>query len=166
MNKLFLYFLPLLLAANVASAQPDRVPGEDRPSHERAERGTPGQRKARFARIRAARKAFLTEQLALTEKEAAAFFPIYWAYDEQTREARRATNDKLANRSKSGPLTELEAQEALLLDRTLRQELLTLRNQTEDKFLKILPASKIIRLPEIEKEFRKKLWDRTRGPRR
>jgi len=165
MNKLFLLLLPLLLVTTFVTAQ-DGPRGKDHPPlHERAKRGTPEQREARFTRIRAAREAFLTEQLSLTEKEADAFFPIYWAYDEQTREAKRATHKKYKNRATSGPLTEIEAREVLLLDRTLRQEMLTLRNQTEDKLLKILPASKIIRIPDIEKDFRKKLWDRTRGRR-
>lgn len=163
MNKLFLLLLPLLLTASFVSAQPDGPPNEDRPPLERADK--PEQRGARFGQIRAARKAYLIEQLALTEEEAAAFFPIYWAFDEQTRKAKRATHEKYRKRATNGPLTEIEAQEILLLDRTLRQEMLTLRNQTEDKLLKILPASKVIRIPDIEKDFRRLLWDRTRGRR-
>jgi len=128
MNKLFLLLLPLLLTASFLAAQPDGPPNEGRPPFERADK--PEQRGARFGQIRAARKAYLTEQLALTEEEAAAFFPVYWAFDEQTRKAKRATNENYRNRAKNGPLTEIEAQEVLLLDRTLRQEMLTLRKKT------------------------------------
>lgn len=165
MNKLYPLLLPLLLVANLAIAQPGRPPRNDGPRQERTERGTPEQREARFARIRAAREAFLTEQLELTEKEATAFFPVYWAYDEKMREAKRTAFRGQKDSAKNETITEAEARTLLMKDRTLRQEMLTLRSQTEDKLLKIIPASKIIRIPEVEKAFREKLWERTRGRR-
>ena len=79
------------------------------------------------------------------------------------RRKRRAAFGSHPKGEDNTTLTETEARTMLLKDRTFRQEMLTLRNQTEDKLLKILPAAKIIRLPEIEKAFRKKLWERTKG---
>jgi hypothetical protein len=165
MHKLFFLLLPLLLSASLATAQQDGPEGNDRPDREHAENGAPGQGEARFARIRAARQVFITEQLALTDKEAAAFFPVYWAYDERMRSAKRAAFGNHPKVEGNTSLTETEARTMLLKDRTFRQEMLTLRNQTEDKLLKILPAAKIIRLPDIEKAFRRKLWERTKGRR-
>jgi hypothetical protein len=34
--------------------------------------------------------------------------------------------------------------------------------EAENKYLEILPATKVLRLPDVEREFRKKLWERTR----
>lgn len=164
MHKLFfLLLLPLLLLTAPVRAQD--LPAASPPGERAGRLGDPAQREVFSGRIQAAREVYLTEQLALTAKEAAAFFPVYWAYDEQMREAKRATQETYRSRATSGALRETEAQELLLRDRTFRQEMLTLRNQTEDKLLKILPAAKVIRIPEIEKEFRRKLWDRARGRR-
>jgi len=162
MNKLLLLLLPLLLATGYATAQNDHR-SNHRPPHERGERGNPEHRAARFAKIRAARKAFITEELALTEKETAAFFPVYWMYDEKLRTSIRSSVKLRKDSAANVELAEAEARQLLLINRASRQETLALRNEMEDKLLTILPATKIIRLSEIEKEFRSKLWNRARG---
>lgn len=115
----------------------------------------------RFAKIKEAREAFIAEQLALTPKQAAAFFPVFWSYEEQLRDG-LPRRDRSASAAPEKPLTEAEALAQLRADRQRRQQMLDLKTKAEEDFIKIIPASKVIRLPEVEKEFRQRLWERTR----
>lgn len=156
MNRILL--LLLLFCAAGLSAQPGH------PNHERRDRPekmTAEQRAERFAKIKTARQAYITEALELTPAEAAAFFPVYWDYDRRMAEGRRDGHRGRPGR-KTRELTEKEARGELLQRRTQRQQMLTLSLEAEDAFLEILPATKVIHLPEAEREFRRKLWDRAR----
>lgn len=157
MNKLL--FLLLLFSTTTLVAQPGR---EGNPRGERTGRISPEQRAERFAKIRAARQAFITEELELTEKQAAAFFPVYWDTEQRMAESKkdgaRRNHPGLAPQA----LTEQEARTELLKRRTQRQQMLTLSLEAEDKYLKILPATKVVRLPDVEREFKRKLWEWTR----
>lgn len=139
-------------------------PGHD--GHKRGDRAEqrvgPGQRAERFARIKAARQAYITEELELTEKQATAFFPVYWGYDKRMNENKRDAGPRIRPEGKTEILTEAQARTKLLQRRAHRQQMLTLSLEAEDKYLKLLPATKVIRLPEVEREFRRKLWDRAR----
>lgn len=114
----------------------------------------------RFAKIKEAREAFIAEQLELTPRQAEAFFPVFWSYEEKMRDGlpRRDRKDG----ETTAPLTETQALAQLRSQQAQRQQLLALKTEAEEAFLKIIPATKVIRLPEVEKEFRQKLWERTR----
>lgn len=157
MNKLL--FLLLLFCTTTLFAQPGR---ETHPRGERSEQVKPGQRAQRFARIKAARQAFITEELELTDKQAAAFFPVYWDFDQRTGQIKREAVLRFRPDQSPKELSEQEARTELLQRRTKKQKMMTLSLEAEDEYLKILPATKVIRLPEVEREFRAKLWERTR----
>lgn len=156
MNKLLL--LLILFYTSVGYAQPGHKghktgDGKEMNSEQRSER---------FARIKAARQAFITEELELSPKQAAAFFPVYWDFEKRMAEGKRNGPEHNRPGTESPKLTEKEARAKLLQRRTHRQQMLTLSLQAEDEYLKLLPATNVIRLPEIEREFRGKLWDRAR----
>jgi hypothetical protein len=148
-----LIFVILLCLVSVAT---QAQPGARLDKGERKE-----MREERFAKIKAARQAYITEELELTNKEAEAFFPVFWSYDEKLRKGtfRNKYNGKDL---KDADLTEAEALEVLRGHQTYRQESLNQIFEAEEAFLKVLPASKVIQLPEVEKKFRKLLWERTR----
>lgn len=58
-------------------------------------------------------------------------------------------------------LTEAEALEILRNHRARRQAALNMILEAEEAYLKVLPARKVILLPEVERKFRKLLWERT-----
>lgn len=151
MKQLILLFA-LSLFTFTAQAQPG------------GKRGAAGReaRKERVERVKAARQAFIAEQLQLTAAEATAFFPVFWKYDEKIRKGfpRRERDKTAANRDN---LTEAEALELINNNRAHRQQLADIKTESEQAFLKILPATKVIRLSEIEKAFRQRLWDRAKG---
>lgn len=155
MKQLFFVFLLFLVSVSV-QAQPGNRPGNG----DRKE-----MREERFAKIKAARQAYITEELELTKKEAAAFFPVFWAYDEKLKQGTFRSQYK-GKGGKDTELTEAEALEVLRGHQTHRQESLNQIFEAEEAFLKVLPARKVIQLPEVEKRFRKLLWERTREVRK
>lgn len=116
-------------------------------------------RQERFAKIKAARQAYITEELELTEKEGESFFPVFWSYEEKLKLRRVGGKEK---EFKNADLTEKEALEILRSHRARRQAALEMNLEAEEAYLKVLPARKVILLPEVEMKFRKLLWERTR----
>lgn len=116
----------------------------------------------RFAKIKEAREAFIAEQLALTPQQAAAFFPVFWSYEAKLRDNMPPRGRANAGAAPTASLTEAEALAQLRAQRERRQYLLDLKAKAEEDFLKIIPATKVIRLPEVEKAFRQRLWERAR----
>lgn len=108
--------------------------------------------------IRAARQAFITEQLALTDKEVANFFPLYWEYQGRLAEGRRN-----APAAAQPPMGEAEALAFLQQQREHLTQALELRIKATDAFLEVLPAAKVVRLPEMERAFRNRLRERVGG---
>ncbi len=117
-------------------------------------------REKRHERIHLARQAFITEQLALSEAEAAAFFPVFWAYEKQLEAIRK---EGLHGRRSSEPvseMTEAEAKAALRKLQGERKRITDLSIEAENKYMEILAAKKVLKLEAAERAFRKKLWDR------
>lgn len=114
----------------------------------------------RFAKIKAAREAYIAEQLELTPRQSEAFFPVFWSYEEKMHDGMPRRDRKESDPMPS--LTEAQALAQLRRQQTQRQQLLDLKTEAEEAFLKIIPASKVIRLPEVEKEFRQLLWERAK----
>lgn len=115
----------------------------------------------RFARIKAAKEAFLREELALTPAEAEAFFPVYWRYEREIRQLRpRMMGLRGGPPPTSATMTETEARAKLAENRQQRRELMALHNRAEDAYLKLLPATKVILLEPAEQAFRQELLSR------
>lgn len=154
MKQLILIF-SLCFLGGALQAQPGGRP------QQRAERKE--MRQERFAKIKAARQAYITEELELTEKEGKAFFPVFWSYEDKLRQRGAGAMEK---NYKNTDLTEGEALEILHGHRARRQASLNLNIEAEEAYLKVLPSHKVILLPEVERKFRKLLWERTRDARK
>ena len=148
--KQLIFILFLCLFGGAIQAQPGNHP-------QRTERKE--LRPERFAKIKAARQAYITEELELTEKEGKAFFPVFWSYEEKLKQSSAGSKEKAF---KNTVLTEGEALEILHSHRARRQASLNMHMEAEEAYLKVLPARKVILLPEVERTFRKLLWERTR----
>lgn len=149
MNMFFpnrLLLILFLMLPTLAFAQP----GKDRPGGER------------FERIKAAREAFMTEELSLTKAEAKAFFPVYWTQEDKVRTARKEARTAVRQQTKTSPMTEADAKRVIELRRQEMREQLALRIAAEDAYLRVLPAAKVIRIPEAERAFRERLWEHRR----
>lgn len=107
-------------------------------------------------RFQAELEQFITTQAALTPSEAAAFFPVYremrkkqFAYMSETRRMRfidtnddKACVDAIKNRDKN----EIEMKK--------------LQRDYHMRFLKILPATKVLRILKAEDDFHRRLFKR------
>jgi hypothetical protein len=96
-------------------------------------------------RIKAARAAYLTQRLDLTTAEAEKFWPVYREYSEK----REAVVAKFRDQSKD----EKDGKVTMQAYHKGRQELLDLEKSYSDRFLQVLPAQKVIKLSEAEKDF-------------
>ncbi len=154
-----LLFILFVFCTTTIAAQPGR---QDHKRGDHSERTRAEQRTERFARIKAARQAFITEELELTPKQATAFFPVYWDYEQRMVNGKKTPSHRERTMHATKDLTEKEARAELLQRRTRRQQMLALSLEAEEKYLQLIPATKVIRLPDVERAFRRKLWDRTR----
>lgn len=144
---LLLFFMSV---SAIASAQPGGQGREE-------------MRQQRHERIRLARQAFIAEQLELSKAEAAAFFPVFWSYQDQLNKIKR---EGLRGRRSSSPdrgvsnMTEAEAKAAILKLQQKRKRLGDLNVEAENKYLEILSAKKVLKLELAERAFRETLWER------
>lgn len=101
-------------------------------------------------KIRAAHAAYVTERLELTPEEAERFWPVYREYAEKRRGLRHQLRENQRN----------EANEEKLLERDLKiqQDELDLEKEYLQKFQKIIPAEKLIKLRQAEADFRKLIF--------
>lgn len=111
--------------------------------------------KDRWERIRSEKVAFLTDKLALTPAEAQKFWPVYNELESKRWEAQQCRRDlevKVKEAEES-----LSDKEVIQLTRDYAGNMEkegTLMIDYNDKFLKILPPQKVLKLYKAENEFR------------
>lgn len=97
------------------------------------------------------RKEFLTKELQLTASEADAFFPVYNEYIQKKKETRKSLRSEMRGSEKSVDK---------IID--IEQDLINLQREYLEKFRKILPEKKVVRLLEAEKKFKTMMVQRLR----
>lgn len=104
--------------------------------------------------------AYITAQLDLTPKESEKFWPIYNEY----KNKERALRDQRRMRIDIDNMTDQEAAQWLKKSIENEEKELALKKEYTNKFTKILPIKKVIKLEMAESEFKraliKKLGDR------
>lgn len=120
-------------------------------------------REAKMEKFRTEKIAFLTTKLELTTTEAEKFWPIYNQLEKERWEAqksRRELEDKVREAEES-----LSEHEITKLTRDFAgsmQKEGTLMASYNEKFLKVLPPKKVLKLYKAENEFRMNLIRRYR----
>ncbi|PHR99293.1 MAG: hypothetical protein COA80_04135 [Leeuwenhoekiella sp.] len=122
-----------------------------------------GQNDERHERIKALKVPFITEKLELTPAEAEKFWPIYNSYDKRMHDLREREQElfkeKFSRSGSKNKLSESQAQNLIEKYNALQKE----KYQTESEMLRDLtqklPASKMVFLPEVERNFGRKLWE-------
>lgn len=141
----FIMMLALLWQVNPAIAQRDKD----------------GRHGANSEKMEAQHVAFITQQLSLTPEEAKSFWPLYNEYDAKRHELRksfRQTGD--LSKPDFDKITEKEASEMLDNQIIESQKFLDLRKEYHAKFKSVLPAVKVLKLYNSEREFQKMLMDK------
>ena len=147
-----LLFVAILMFSNPSFAQQGR--------HKDQQGKQPG---AKREKIEAQRVAFITQELNLTTAEAQAFWPVYNEYDAKRHEFKKSFRDaEDIHKEDIDKLSEKEA--AQILDNQIieAQKLLDLRKEYHAKFKVVLPAVKVLKLYDTEREFQKMLIEKLR----
>lgn len=108
-------------------------------------------------KVRADKKLLVATNMGMTESEAAAFWPVYEAYQKELNALNGRTKTLIENYAdlyNQGAVPDDKAQQ--LLDEALAIEgaELDLRKSYVSKFGKVLPASKVARYYQIENKIR------------
>jgi hypothetical protein len=143
----FILILALLMQANPVNAQQDK--------------NKDGQHGANREKMEAQRVAFITQKLDLTPDEAKVFWPVYNEYDSKRHDLMksfRGSGDY--HRDDLDKLTETEATQILDNQIIEAQTFLDLRKEYHAKFKSVLPAVKILKLYDAERQFQKMLMEK------
>jgi len=143
----FILILVLMMLTNPANAQRDKHKD--------------GQHAANREKMEAQRVAFITQELNLTPDEAKGFWPVYNEYDAKRHELSKSFRESShMNKADIDKLTEKEASEMLDNQIIEAQKYLDLRKEYHAKFKTLLPAVKVLKLYNAEREFQKMLMDK------
>lgn len=104
-------------------------------------------------KIKAARIAYITDQLGLTPDEAEKFWPIYHEFSEKRMQLKKEYNQAKKNPD-PGKTQEQRDQELVDLGLKIKQQELDLEKDYSGKLLKVISAQKLRTLPDAEKRFR------------
>lgn len=105
--------------------------------------------------------AYITEKVGFTPAEAKEFWPVYNEYEAKRKEVRKNAKMKKVDEKKSiDEMTEKQAE--LIVDEQINeaQKMLDLRKMYHAKFKAILPATKVLKLYEAEKDFQREMIDK------
>jgi len=143
MKKLLLIGLSLVLFAGLSYAQPDRQAFKEK--------------------LNSMRIAFITQKLDLTPQEAKGFWPIYDAYTKE----RQALHKNSGRQAKSADALSPEEAEAMLAGSLENdQKQVALRKKYYDQLREVIPAAKIVKLTQAEREFKKEILKAAKEKRR
>jgi len=121
-------------------------------------------RDGNFEKYQSMKVSYMTEKINLTPEEAQVFWPVYNEFDKKRFEIhKKAHNLEKTMRKNFDTLSEKDFE-------NLNKEMVnqgfveaSLWKEYNDKFLKILPAKKVVMIGNIEKDFRFKMLREYRG---
>ncbi len=98
---------------------------------------------------RAEMEQYITQKACLTPQEASEFFPIY----EEMLSKQRSLRDKIKSLRRIKPTTDSECKENITQRDNIEIELKQLQRTYHEKFLQVLPASKVYDIMRAEDTF-------------
>jgi len=119
-----------------------------------AQNGSQAQQKKE--KIEAQKVAFMTQKLNLTPEESQKFWPVYDQYEAQ-KETINKTHRQQTKGLRNAQLTDSQADSLIIAEITYDQSLLDLKKEFIPKFKEVLPASKVAKIPEAERQFKEML---------
>ena len=110
------------------------------------------------ARIKAQRVAYITSRLDLSPQEAERFWPLY----NEMEEERERIFLKYDLERPADSISEADAARRIEQSFRLDEELLALRRRYYERFKQVVPASKIVKFPEADREFKREMLEELR----
>lgn len=119
-------------------------------------------------RIKAFKRAFITEQLNLSADEAEKFWPVYNEYEQKIEGVKQQERSEIFVKLRRGfdVMTEEEADE--LIEKSIEFSELQFQYQNEmiQELRKVISAKKVIKLSRVEEEFKRELLKQMQQRRR
>ena len=112
------------------------------------------QGKLDFNKINAESHSFITKEAGLSAQEAARFFPVY----DEMRDKQRGYFDKLRAIHSSKPSSEREASKMIEQADGYEIQLKQIEQRYHKEMLKVLPATKLLRVLEAERRFHRQMF--------
>ena len=97
---------------------------------------------------------YITNEAGLTQKEAAAFFPLL----REMQEKQRAIYNQMRTEGKNKPADEKDCMKAIQKRDQMELELKSIQQQYHNKFFGVLPASKVFDVLKAEDHFHRKMF--------
>ena len=115
-----------------------------------------------FNRIKAESHSFMTKEAGLSAQEAARLFPVY----DEMRDKQRGYFDKLRAIHSARPSSEREAIKTIEQADAYEIQLKQIEQRYHKEMLKVLPATKLLRVLEAERRFHRQMFRKMAGRRR
>ena len=124
-----------------------------------------GQSEEQIEKFKKERKTYFTEKLELTDDEAKAFWPLYDDFSNRKMKLVEDERNTYSYAHKNAEnLSDQEIIDILKKVNKLKEDQLKLEAEYyQDKFIKVLPAKKVLRLGKVEWDFRRHLMRELRG---
>jgi hypothetical protein len=118
--------------------------------------GQPGGRISDNEQLKAQRATYITQRLQLTSEEATYFWSNFNDYELE----REALEQAYQAKTKGQATTEAEAERQIEARFQLDEDLLALRRRFYTRVKDRVPSTKLVLLPQVEREFKKSLLQR------
>jgi hypothetical protein len=124
-----------------------------------------GQSEEQIEKFKKERKIYFTENLELSDQEAKAFWPLYEDFSNRKMKLVEDERNTYSYAHKNAEnLSDQEILDILKKVNKLKEDQLRLEAEYyQDKFLKALPAKKVLKLGKVEWDFRRHLMRELRG---
>ena len=107
-------------------------------------------------RIHAAKMAYITDRLHLTQEQSASFIPLYNEYEQELRTIRQSFFKKYKG-ANGEEQDKMAARQFIEDDLDYQQQVITLKRKYNDSFLKVISAQQLADLYTAEREFKQLL---------
>ncbi|HBZ66223.1 MAG TPA: hypothetical protein DEO70_05240 [Bacteroidales bacterium] len=117
--------------------------------------------------IRAQKVAYLTTKLELTPAEAQQFWPVYNEYSQKKEDIHRERFSKKGKPKPVDPDQMTNEEAGQMIDNMVadQEKMAAIEKEYSQKFRKILPVKKVLKLYEAEMDFKRVLLDRIKDRR-
>ncbi len=118
-------------------------------------------------RIKAFKRAHITNALSLTSSEAEKFWPIYNAHEDKMSALRRTERQEIRSIVNGDPQNMTDEQANAIIDKgiALKETELQYSKELIQNLRSVIPPKKIVRLHKAEEEFKKILLERMKNKR-
>ena len=118
-----------------------------------------------FARIHAAKMAYITDRLHLTSEQSYRFIPLYNDYEREIKETRQYYFRKYKNGNNMDEATDAASLQYIDDNLDYQQQIIEIKRKYNDRFLKIISPQQLTDLYKAEREFKQLLLQRLKSHR-